>query len=179
MQHLLSISKRSLYVLSYIGAVDDCLIICPQVPFFCLRRRHFLLLCWDDFCCSWHTGTLQQNDAAVFPSTSGELCLLSTPASPHHPLSQAPAPQVSTDQDVKFFVQLFGSDVHLFFIFWLSLLHFHTRLNADTGKLGMSYAKFKRKDVSKLGHMILKVKIEFLNILFYIYYDKHWCNSGH
>ncbi|XP_056141027.1 UDP-N-acetylglucosamine--dolichyl-phosphate N-acetylglucosaminephosphotransferase isoform X1 [Lampris incognitus] len=32
------------------------------------------------------------------------------------------------------------------------------RLNPDTGKLGMSYSKFKRKDLSKLGHLILEVR---------------------
>ncbi|XP_053703670.1 UDP-N-acetylglucosamine--dolichyl-phosphate N-acetylglucosaminephosphotransferase [Synchiropus splendidus] len=31
------------------------------------------------------------------------------------------------------------------------------RLDSETGKLGMSYSKFKRKDLSKLGHLILKV----------------------
>lgn len=31
------------------------------------------------------------------------------------------------------------------------------RLNPDTGKLGMSYSKFKRKDLSKLGELIMKV----------------------
>lgn len=40
------------------------------------------------------------------------------------------------------------------------------RLNPDTGKLGMSYSKFKRKDLSKLGHLILKVKLLHLCMLF-------------
>lgn len=31
------------------------------------------------------------------------------------------------------------------------------RLDLETGKLGMSYSKFKRKDLSKLGQLILKV----------------------
>uniref|UniRef100_A0A8C4Z4X6 UDP-N-acetylglucosamine--dolichyl-phosphate N-acetylglucosaminephosphotransferase n=1 Tax=Gadus morhua TaxID=8049 RepID=A0A8C4Z4X6_GADMO len=31
------------------------------------------------------------------------------------------------------------------------------RLNPSTGKLGMSYSKFKRKDLSKLGNLILQV----------------------
>lgn len=30
-------------------------------------------------------------------------------------------------------------------------------MNPDTGKLGMSYSKFKSKDLSKLGHLILQV----------------------
>ncbi|KAK7925528.1 hypothetical protein WMY93_007838 [Mugilogobius chulae] len=34
------------------------------------------------------------------------------------------------------------------------------RLNPDTGKLGMSYSKFKSKDLSKLGHLILKVSCQ-------------------
>lgn len=41
------------------------------------------------------------------------------------------------------------------------------RLNPDTGKLGMSYSKFKRKDLSKLGHLILKVKLLHLCILIF------------
>ncbi|XP_029429957.1 UDP-N-acetylglucosamine--dolichyl-phosphate N-acetylglucosaminephosphotransferase isoform X1 [Rhinatrema bivittatum] len=38
------------------------------------------------------------------------------------------------------------------------------RLSANTGKLGMSYSKFKRKDLSKLGAFILKV-VETLRIV--------------
>ncbi|CAB1419985.1 unnamed protein product [Pleuronectes platessa] len=38
------------------------------------------------------------------------------------------------------------------------------RLNQDTGKLGMSYSKFKRKDLSSLGLLILKVA-ELLKLL--------------
>ncbi|KAG8008146.1 UDP-N-acetylglucosamine--dolichyl-phosphate N-acetylglucosaminephosphotransferase [Nibea albiflora] len=38
------------------------------------------------------------------------------------------------------------------------------RLNPETGKLGMSYSKFKRKDLSKLGHLILTVA-ELLKLL--------------
>lgn len=33
------------------------------------------------------------------------------------------------------------------------------RLNPETGKLGMSYSKFKQKDLSKLGNLILKVSL--------------------
>lgn len=45
---------------------------------------------------------------------------------------------------------------------FLSFLSCHSllRLNPDTGKLGMSYSKFKSKDLSKLGHLILKVILE-------------------
>ncbi|KAF6728885.1 UDP-N-acetylglucosamine--dolichyl-phosphate N-acetylglucosaminephosphotransferase [Oryzias melastigma] len=38
------------------------------------------------------------------------------------------------------------------------------RLNPETGKLGMSYSKFKQKDLSKLGNLILKVA-ELLKLL--------------
>ncbi|CAG02872.1 unnamed protein product [Tetraodon nigroviridis] len=38
------------------------------------------------------------------------------------------------------------------------------RLNPDTDKLGMSYSKFKRKDLSKLGELIMKVA-ELLKLL--------------
>uniref|UniRef100_A0A8C6SUQ1 UDP-N-acetylglucosamine--dolichyl-phosphate N-acetylglucosaminephosphotransferase n=1 Tax=Neogobius melanostomus TaxID=47308 RepID=A0A8C6SUQ1_9GOBI len=38
------------------------------------------------------------------------------------------------------------------------------RLNPDTGKVGMSYSKFKSKDLSKLGHLIIKVA-ELLRVL--------------
>lgn len=38
------------------------------------------------------------------------------------------------------------------------------RFNPDTGKVGMSYSKFKSKDLSKLGHLILKVA-ELLRVL--------------
>ncbi|KAJ3589092.1 hypothetical protein NHX12_009940 [Muraenolepis orangiensis] len=38
------------------------------------------------------------------------------------------------------------------------------RLNPSTGKLGMSYSKFKRKDLSKLGNLIVQVA-EFLRLL--------------
>lgn len=33
------------------------------------------------------------------------------------------------------------------------------RLNPETDKLGMSYSKFKRKDLSKLGELIMKVSL--------------------
>uniref|UniRef100_A0AAY4E1Y7 UDP-N-acetylglucosamine--dolichyl-phosphate N-acetylglucosaminephosphotransferase n=1 Tax=Denticeps clupeoides TaxID=299321 RepID=A0AAY4E1Y7_9TELE len=40
------------------------------------------------------------------------------------------------------------------------------RLNAETGKLGMSYSKFKRKDLHKLGHFVVNVaeKLWLLNV---------------
>ncbi|CAB1315814.1 unnamed protein product [Coregonus sp. 'balchen'] len=38
------------------------------------------------------------------------------------------------------------------------------RLNPDTGKLGMSWSKFKRRDLSKLGNLILQVA-EMLRVL--------------
>uniref|UniRef100_A0A674N3B3 UDP-N-acetylglucosamine--dolichyl-phosphate N-acetylglucosaminephosphotransferase n=1 Tax=Takifugu rubripes TaxID=31033 RepID=A0A674N3B3_TAKRU len=38
------------------------------------------------------------------------------------------------------------------------------RLNPDTGNLGMSYSKFKRKDLSKLGELIMQVA-ELLKLL--------------
>ncbi|KAG7266911.1 hypothetical protein CRUP_005516 [Coryphaenoides rupestris] len=38
------------------------------------------------------------------------------------------------------------------------------RLNPSTGKLGMSYSKFKRKDLSKLGNLVLQVA-ELLRVL--------------
>lgn len=44
----------------------------------------------------------------------------------------------------------------MFFLF----LHIWTfyRLQPDTGKLGMSYSKFKKKDLGQLGQLIVKVK---------------------
>lgn len=47
----------------------------------------------------------------------------------------------------------------IFNVFISSFFFTIYRLNADTGKLGMSYSKFKTKDLSTLGHLILKVKL--------------------
>ena len=144
--------------------------ILPQVPVICLCGRYFLLLCRNDFCCSWHIGTLQQNNAAVLHSSSGKLCLLLASAFPHHPLSQTPAPQVTHCLRCfshSFMLILFSNCFHCYPFCLFPNVPANIRLNRDTGKLGMSYSKFKRKDLSSLGHLILKVKLSF-SVLSYI-----------
>lgn len=46
-----------------------------------------------------------------------------------------------------------------------SPLKHYSRLQSDTGKLGMSYSKFKQKDLGKLGQLILKVKSHLIIII--------------
>lgn len=97
----LNISPKVLLLKSYwyltcvmILALYSCHLF-SQVPLICFCGRHFLLLCRDDLCCRRHLRTLQQNNAAVFHSSSGKLCLLFASALPHYPMSQAPAPKVT------------------------------------------------------------------------------------
>lgn len=61
-----------------------------------------------------------------------------------------------------------------FFIYFLSPYITNTeRLNPDTGRLQMSYSKFKRKDLSKLGDLILTVKLSLsLSLLCLLIYFK-------
>lgn len=53
-------------------------------------------------------------------------------------------------------------------LFLFSDVTANTRLNPETGKLGMSYSKFKRKDLSKLGHLILKVILQNSSSCFFL-----------
>lgn len=54
----------------------------------------------------------------------------------------------------------------LVFLFLSPIAVINERLNPDTGKLEMSYSKFKRKDLSKLGQLIMKVNYDkkFFNV---------------
>lgn len=74
---------------------------------------------------------------------------------------------------VKFICEIFLFIIHTDCVHDLSSFCLHhnvaaiERLNPDTGKLGMSYSKFKRKDLSELGHLILTVKLMRLYILYF------------
>lgn len=61
----------------------------------------------------------------------------------------------------------------LFYFF--SIVTANERLNPDTGKLGMSYSKFKRKDLSKLGDLILSV---MLSNLCFLDCQTNWSENG-
>ena len=77
-----NLSQLYTKMFSSFGSVEDYLMcqslyfvhlqpILSQVSLICVCGRHFLLLCRDDICCSWHPGTLQQNNAAVLHPPSG------------------------------------------------------------------------------------------------------------